>query len=33
MSYDDVNLGSWSGMDSDSVQYLMRKEAEVQKKN
>ena len=32
MSYDDVNLGSWSGMDSDTAQYLMDKDAEVQKR-
>ena len=32
MSYDNVDLGSWSGMDSDTAQYLMYKEAEVQKR-
>ena len=30
MSYDNIDLGSWSGMDSDTAQYLMDKEAEVQ---
>ena len=30
MSYDNVDLGSWSGMDSDTAQYLMDKETELQ---
>ena len=32
MSYDNIDLGSWSGMDSDTAQYLMYKEAEIQKR-
>ena len=32
MSYDKIGLGNWSGMDSDTAQYLMYKKAEVEKK-